>query len=310
MSAVVPQPSVADLRVEPSPFTTVATFRRAIAPDRLVEVGPVAEVAPVAPTPQTVQLLTEAKVPLPERTRDGNTRSTPENKRADRRRLRIRVALSAAAIAVVIVLWQTFYQLWGDSAAIQDAYKRPVQQPLQGLTIFAVFFVAALALEQLLSPLTRAIMPTSRKVADLVALYSEWQAQHALATAAARHLNQVVDDNIGQQHDPTTPLPPEVAEATTNLDKTAQQSNVAGDQVAVAFDQLSLLTVKRLLLLWTTTTSVAMLSVVFTHLYFLRQVGIDSGLAIDTLATGLIIGAGTAPLSALVARISAPTKTT
>lgn len=308
MSAVVPQPSVADLRVEPSPFTTVATFRRAIAPDRLVEVGPVTEVAPAAPTPQTVQLLTEAKVPLPERPRDGNTRSTPENERADFQRICLRVALSAVAIAVVIVLWQLFYQLWGDSAAIQDAYERPVQQPLQGLTIFAVFFVAALALEQLLSPLTRALVPTSRKVADLVALYSEWQSQHALATAAARHLNQVVD-SIGQQHDPNSPLPPKVAEATANVNETAQQSNVTGDEVAVAFDQLSLLTVSRLLLLWTMTTSVAMLSVVFTHLHFLRQVGIDSGLAVDTLATGLILGAGTAPLSALVARISAPTKT-
>ena len=138
--------------------------------------------------------------------------------------------------------------------------------PAQGLTIFAVFFVAAAAIERLLEPLASLLPETD----DLRS-----QA-HAKTVAAGKALVQ------------------------TPADADAPLSDAA-----TAISDASFATYWRTVAFWALATIVAMIASASLHLYFLRTVGIASGPRFfEVLATGLIVGSGTKPLHDLVGLIS------
>jgi hypothetical protein len=153
-------------------------------------------------------------------------------------------------------------------AAISDpryAHTSPAT-PAQGLTIFAVFFVAAAAIERLLEPLA-SLLPDAGELTSQA---------HAKTVAAGKAL-------VEAPADADAPL----ADAAT------------------AISNASFATYWRTVAFWALATVIAMIASAALRLYFLRTVGIASGpRSFEVLATGLIIGSGTKPLHDLVGLIS------
>ena len=236
----------------------VLAFTRAAAlPQLHVNVGPGApgqaqpelELAPApgAPVPSAVNLADQQKV----------STHTPT-----------RVIASLLAIAVVVVaLWLTYHNV-ADPTFGQGAAPAT---PVQGLTIFAVFFVAASAIERLLEPLSKMLPSTTDKKAE---------AESKVADAGQTLVAQAQGA-------------PAAASATTLA------------EAAQTVDDSNYLDFWKSLLLWTVATIIAMIASAFLRLYFLRTVGISNGpRAVEILATGLIIGSGTKPLHDLITLIS------
>ncbi|MEO6885317.1 MAG: hypothetical protein ABI232_03395 [Jatrophihabitantaceae bacterium] len=173
-----------------------------------------------------------------------------------------RPMVAAAAFAAVVVALLITVSVVSDSA-----YKHSIPTtPVQGLTIFAVFFVAAAAIERLLEPLASLLPDTS----DLRA-----QA-HAKTVAAGKAL---------------------VEAPTASGEPLTDAANAISDA--------SFATYWRTVGFWALATIIALIASACLHLYFLRAVGIATGpRALEVLATGLIIGSGTKPLHDLVGLIS------
>ena len=153
-------------------------------------------------------------------------------------------------------------------AATSDrSYTHPAAvTTVQGLTIFAVYFVAAAAIERLLEPLASLLPDTG----DLAA-----QA-HAKTVAAGKAL---VD--------------------------TPEAADVPLTEAATAISNATFAVYWRTVAFWALATIIAMIASATLDLYFLRTVGIASGPRyLQVLATGLIIGSGTKPLHDLVGLIS------
>lgn len=139
---------------------------------------------------------------------------------------------------------------------------RGAATPVQGLTIFAVFFVASAAIERLLEPLA-SLLPDAENLNSQA---------HAKTVAAGQALIQNPDD----ADDPMR----EAADAISNASFSTYWRTVA---------------------FWTLATVIAMIASAVLRLYFLRAVGIASGPRyVEVLATGLIVGSGTKPLHDLV----------
>ena len=153
--------------------------------------------------------------------------------------------------------------------------------PAAGLTIFAVFFVAAQGLERLLEPLASLLKADTREA--LNAAKADAQAQVDSAQAAA--------GNGGA--DPA--FVAAAAAAQTALDaaataKAKHQSSQANRTVAF----------------WAIASAGGIVSAAILKLYLLTVVGVASpGRVMDVIATGLIIGGGTKPLHDLASLITA-----
>lgn len=185
--------------------------------------------------------------------------------------LKHRALWAVVAILLVVLLAEVF-----DWAIDDPNFSRsPARGPVQGLTIFAVFFVAAAGIERLLEPLSHALFDDAEKKAE--------------ATQALQDAGNVVKDL------PDTP--------------NAEQKSAADDAVAGAAQakaNVEWVDFQRAVLFWGLASGVAMLAASALQLYFLRTVGITAGPRwVEILATGLIIGAGTKPLHDVTELISA-----
>ncbi len=184
------------------------------------------------------------------------------------------------AVVAVVALASVFVGLAVLTSWIHDpTYGRTgpaptAPTPVDGLTIFAVFFVAAAAIERLLEPVAGAIL--DKKAA-------QDEAKKAVEDAGKKTVAALADadPNAHQEAD---------AAVKTAAEKAATVEDI---------------TYVRTVVFWALATIVAMAASALLKLYFLRTVGIASGTrTIEVLATGLIIGAGTKPLHDLVGWLS------
>jgi hypothetical protein len=191
-------------------------------------------------------------------------------------------ALPFLAVAVVVVAWRLAYENIADSTYSRTA--KPTV-PIEGLTIFAVFFVAASGLERLLEPFSvlwdkskveaqSALKEAAAAVAEYKGKVKTWNdAADAAAKAAAK---QAADD------------------AATDVD-TKLQTAAVKQAAAAATDG------RKALVAWGLATVLGVLASASLKLYLLKQVGIASPpRELEILATGLILGSGTKPLHDLV----------
>ncbi len=178
----------------------------------------------------------------------------------------LRLVIAGAAIAAVLVAWAITVSLTHDTAI---NFGSLMPKPVNGTTIFAVFFVAAAGIERFLEPIS-GLLP------DKVDLKRE--AQDAKAKAGREFVHG---------KDATV--------ATTMLQGAAQKEADAKDWVfgeTVGF--------------WALATILSIVVSATLKLYLPYVVGIASGgRAIQILATGLVIGGGTKPLHDLVGYMTA-----
>ena len=184
----------------------------------------------------------------------------------------------AAAFTALAAAW------WAAVNLISDDSFPPSGQPppAAGLTILAVFFVAAQAIERLLEPLASLLDP---------------KADQALSDASADAKDAVHGAALAQIDEEASPA------AKAEASEAAQ---VALDAAAKKKATASRWRLNRRIIFWAVASAVAVFAASALKLYFLRTVGIAAPpRALDILATGLIIGAGTKPLHDLVTMISA-----
>ena len=184
-------------------------------------------------------------------------------------RHRIVVGVSAIILAFLAALIAD--QVFDDDGFVSGASNTPVD----GMTIFAVFFVAATAIERLLEPFASALLPKDDKVED--------------ATKKEKVAREVCRDAA----DPAKPT--DVKKANAKVQAAADSKQAVADREW-----------KRKVAFWFIATLIAIFSAAALKLYFLGTVGIASANRWEEiLATGLIIGAGTKPLHDLTELISA-----
>jgi hypothetical protein len=163
----------------------------------------------------------------------------------------------------------------------------PAPAVVDGLTIFALFFTAAFAIERLLEPISKLLLPKAGAADDLARARKEAaKAGHEFREAKAKELQL----RSSQHHDALAQVEKEAAQARA----TAQDRlNEAAAAVAVWEDRINARTV----MFWAVATGVAIFASAALHLYFLRTIGATSADRwLEVLATGLIVGAGTKPL--------------
>ena len=156
----------------------------------------------------------------------------------------------------------------------------PPSAPAEGLTIFAVFFVAAMGLERLLEPFALLVGKNTR--AALVDAVSDAQnkVDEAHALAITGEVRMLVDAKSA---------------AASALQQAADAKAVHEKSQA-----------NRTVLFWAVASSTGIAVAAFLRLYLLTTVGVaQPGRELDVIATGLIIGAGTKPLHDLVQLINA-----
>lgn len=139
----------------------------------------------------------------------------------------------------------------------------PPPVAVNGLGIFAVFFVAALAVERLIEPITL----LDRKKPELEKTAKE---THKAAVTAAND--------------------PQASDAQGTLEDAAADASAAAEVWATY----------RAIALWGLASLVGALAAALLNLHLLKTAGIQTpSLYLEILATGLIIGAGTKPLHEL-----------
>ena len=178
----------------------------------------------------------------------------------------LRLVIALAAIAAVLAAWAVTVRFTHDPAV---DFGSLMPKPVSGTTIFAVFFVAAAAIERFLEPISGLLPDKS----DLR------QETHDAKARAGREFVHGQD----------------AAAAANMLKKAAQKEADAKDWVfgeSVGF--------------WALATIISVVASALLKLYLPYVVGIASGgRAFQILATGLIIGGGTKPLHDLVGYMSA-----
>jgi hypothetical protein len=181
------------------------------------------------------------------------------------------LAVSLGAIAAVVGTSALAVRLWRDPGF--SAGRHP-GGPVEGLTIFAVFFVAASALERLLEPLASLVGNRPRQEASAQRDAAQKKVDLAGAVAGDLHLR---------------------AEAETAVQQAAAAQ--AASEVATA---------NRKVLFWALASILGIAAAASMKLYLLTTTGIAAPSRwMEVLATGLIVGAGTKPLHDLVELISA-----
>lgn len=190
------------------------------------------------------------------------------------------IAISLGAL-VLVVLWAYLAEGWWGDEAFRTGAKPPV--PLEGLTIFAVFFVAAAALERLIEPVAR-LLGNDKKVAAAGAKAEATAQVEAAAQLEAAAQRSAVEPDAA----------PRAAAATA----------VAAAAQAKAEEAVT--TGNRAVALWALASIVGIYAAATTKLYLLTTVGVASPTRFqEVLATGLIIGGGTKPLHELVELMAA-----
>jgi hypothetical protein len=161
--------------------------------------------------------------------------------------------------------------------------------PVDGLTIFAVFFVAALAIERLLEPFSDAILPTATRAVEAGTALRKAGEQTAafVRSRAQRRQADTGDESSDGEADP-------------------KQVTAAIENAAAKAEKLSVRQLARTTAFWMIATCAGMVVAASMNLYFLSTVGIAATKPwwAEILATGLIIGGGTKPLHDLVKLIS------
>jgi hypothetical protein len=182
-------------------------------------------------------------------------------------------AASLGLIALVSFLVLTFVDDPGFTARARPP------APVEGLTIFAVFFVGALAVERLLEPIAGILLPKAEKSAEV---------EEKASTAAGKIAHAANAPSAG-------------------LDSVAtNDANEAVRAAAKAKSELTDLVWARTVVYWALASGVGIFVSAAMKLYLLRTVGIgDADRWLEVLATGLIIGAGTKPLHDLTKLITA-----
>jgi hypothetical protein len=180
------------------------------------------------------------------------------------------VVFLAVAAAVVLGLTRNY------------PYSATATAPVAGLTIFAVYFVAAQAIERLLEPVASFFGQTPADDLDSATATAQSKVDEAHVVASASGSSS---DQKREANDAATAA---LKEAAT---KKAKKASSQADR-AIAF--------------WALASAVGIAASAFLKLYLLTTVGVASpGRILDVIATGLIIGAGTKPLHDLVTLISA-----
>ena len=204
-----------------------------------------------------------AKIPPP------LTAATAENSRS------VRLLSAATSIALILLVCVLVTLLVTDP----DFATRPKPAaPVEGLTILAVFFVGALAIERLLEPIAGVLLPKAEKEAKAKNTASAASQKVDAATIAGPGADKIIEE--------------------------------AGDALqtaaAAAKAELSDWVWARTILYWALASSIGIYVSAAMKLYLLRTVGIgDASRWQEVLATGLIIGAGTKPLHDLTKLIVA-----
>lgn len=143
-------------------------------------------------------------------------------------------------------------------------------RPVDGITIFAVFFVAAQAIERLLEPIASWIDP---KMNDEVE-----KAKAEAENSLAEHLAEPMSDAVKSKMNDAAHIKVRAIKSRAN----------------------------RKIVFWAAATAIAIFAAAGLRLYFLQTIGVArTPRALDIIATGLIVGAGTKPLHDLVTMISA-----
>ncbi|MFH5231447.1 hypothetical protein [Antrihabitans spumae] len=203
-----------------------------------------------------------------------------------------------------------------------------------------MFFVAALAIERLLEPLSNALLPTSDKKKNAekaaeaagksVVSARKGQSQLATLNAIKREFDSgaITLDTVVNEAE-RLPLPnlkplltasraptPDIDAVKTELtnavtaskgvvEKDNGKANDALKTAAVEGERLRVRQLTRTTAFWVLATVIGMLAAATMKLYFLNTVGITAGARWqEILATGLILGAGTQPLHSLTTLIT------
>jgi hypothetical protein len=177
-----------------------------------------------------------------------------------------------AIVAVVGVVVAAFVA----DAVAPDAAFPPQELPTaaEGLTLFALFYVAAQAIERLLEPFSSFLLPNQDKKKD---------ADEALAEAKKAKADA----------------------AKSGTDESAKKAETELEKAAKEKAELAALNRHRAILFWGIASVVGIAVSAGMKLYFLQRTGIaNSSRWWEILATGLIIGAGTKPLHDLIEFIS------
>lgn len=193
------------------------------------------------------------------------------------------------AFAIVAGAWGVGVNWIDDPDFAVDA---PLREPLEGLTIFAVFFVSAHAIERLIEPLTKFFGIGAQ---DNFA--KQFDAAERSVTAALEAAKLVRDL-------PANTEASKLGTAKADAESKATAAKEALDAAATAKANLAEVKGNRAVIYWALASAVAIVAAAALKLYLLRTVGIaQPPRALDLLATGLILGAGTKPLHDLVTRI-------
>lgn len=177
-----------------------------------------------------------------------------------------------AVFAVVGVVVAAFV---ADAVAPDAAFpSQELPAAAEGLTLFALFYVAAQAIERLLEPFSSFLLPNQDK---------KKEADEAVAGAKKAKADA----------------------AKTGTDANVDKAESELEKAAKAKAKLAARNRHRAILFWGIATVVGIAVSAGMKLYFLQKAGIgNSSRWWEILATGLIIGAGTKPLHDLIEFIS------
>jgi hypothetical protein len=234
-----------------------------------------------------------------------------------------RYGTAAVAILLVAVVCSVATR-WVPHPAVEIGSVRPVD----GLTIFAAFFVTALAIERLVEPLSNALLPKAqltknaheamKQARSTTVEYLDRAAEQSgadernsdlkvevppreAATQAAAGVTKRAQRDDGNDRPPVTTA----STAPSKSEADPAEANAAIQDAAAAVEALNVRQLQRATVFWAIATCLGMLVAAAMNLYFMNTVGITIGQRWEEiLATGLIIGGGTKPLHDLVKLIS------
>jgi hypothetical protein len=165
--------------------------------------------------------------------------------------------------------------------------------PVEGLTIFAVFFVGALAVERLLEPIAGILLSKSKQNAE---------AEEKASTAAGKIADAARTPDAARMPDTAGTVARDAAARSA----ATTEANDAVQAAAEAKAELADRVWARTVVYWALASGLGIYVSAAMKLYLLRTVGIgDADRWLEVLATGLIIGAGTKPLHDLTKLITA-----
>lgn len=186
-------------------------------------------------------------------------------------------------LAGLVLIAAVAFAAWPIAAGLGKS-DVPAPPTVDGLSIFAVFFVAALAIERLLEPFT--LLDTKKE---------EFKKEEEEKTSDARkEAHTFAAKGVAASAKP---------ENKTDEQKKAEKSLLAWANAKAKTDAW---TTYKALLLWTVASIVGALASAVLNLHLLKTAGIHvPTVYLEVLATGLIIGAGTKPLHDLTKLIAA-----